>query len=478
MTAVYLHEIKGRIARTDPIHRRRDERTAEHRRRAAHLHGLGDRSRLLGRRRIGRARRAHAPDHDASDRGDPADGARQLARGRVRARRAAVAHSCRRVVLPTALAGIVTASLLAVARAIGETAPMLFTAFGSDSLNLNPFEGPQSDLPLFVFKLIFLAQPDPDRPCVDRCADPRPARAGALRQRAPRRAARHSNVSEEPDDQLCFPTPNPNGAASALRDVDAARPSSARRTSARGSASARCSSAARCTWTSRRVTALIGPSGCGKSTFIRILNRMHEVIPGAQIAGRVELDGVDIYGGELSATQVRTRIGMVFQKPNPFPAMSIGENVLAGLKLSRTRTSDRDALVEESLTRAGLWNEVKDRLNEGGMSLSGGQQQRLCIARALAVRPQVLLMDEPCSALDPISTRVVEETIAELAPEITIVIVTHNMQQAPRVSHQCAFFLVEEFGEPGRIVEVGETKKMFEAPDDPRTLDYVTGRFG
>ena len=228
----------------------------------------------------------------------------------------------------------------------------------------------------------------------------------------------------------------------------------------------------------RRVTALIGPSGCGKSTFIRILNRMHEVIPGAQIAGRVELDGTDIYGGELSATQVRTRIGMVFQKPNPFPAMSIGENVLAGLKLSRTRTSDRDALVEESLTRAGLWNEVKDRLGEGGMSLSGGQQQRLCIARALAVRPQVLLMDEPCSALDPISTRVVEETITELAPEITIVIVTHNMQQALRVSHQCAFFLVEEYGEPGRIVEVGETKRLFEAPEDPRTLDYVMGRFG
>jgi phosphate transport system ATP-binding protein len=228
----------------------------------------------------------------------------------------------------------------------------------------------------------------------------------------------------------------------------------------------------------RRVTALIGPSGCGKSTFIRILNRMHEVIPGAQIAGRVELDGVNIYGGELSATQVRTRIGMVFQKPNPFPAMSIADNVLAGLKLTRTTVSDKNALLEESLTRAGLWSEVKDRLHEAGMSLSGGQQQRLCIARSLAVRPQVLLMDEPCSALDPISTRVIEETIATLAPEITIVIVTHNMQQAARVSHKCAFFLVEEFGEPGRIIEVGETKKMFDSPDDSRTLDYVTGRFG
>jgi phosphate transport system ATP-binding protein len=228
----------------------------------------------------------------------------------------------------------------------------------------------------------------------------------------------------------------------------------------------------------RRVTALIGPSGCGKSTFLRILNRMHEVIPGAQVAGSISLDGVDIYGGEFSATQVRTRIGMVFQKPNPFPAMTIGENVLAGLKLTRTSTGDKASLIEECLTRAGMWDEVKDRLNEGGMSLSGGQQQRLCIARALAVRPQVLLMDEPCSALDPISTRVVEETIGELAPEITIVIVTHNMQQAARVSHQCAFFLVQEIREPGRIIEVGETKKIFENPDDPRTLDYVTGRFG
>jgi phosphate transport system ATP-binding protein len=228
----------------------------------------------------------------------------------------------------------------------------------------------------------------------------------------------------------------------------------------------------------RRVTALIGPSGCGKSTFIRILNRMHEVVPGAQLAGRVELEGVDIYGGSMSATEVRTRIGMVFQKPNPFPAMSIRENVLAGLKLARIKSSDRDELVETSLTRAGLWREVKDRLDEGGMSLSGGQQQRLCIARALAVRPQVLLMDEPCSALDPISTRVVEETIKELAPEVTIVIVTHNMQQAARVSHQCAFFLVEEFGEPGRIIETGDTKRIFEAPEDPRTSDYVSGRFG
>ncbi len=236
----------------------------------------------------------------------------------------------------------------------------------------------------------------------------------------------------------------------------------------------------RCSLTmeAKHVTALIGPSGCGKSTFLRILNRMHEVVPGAQIAGRVELDGVDIYGPQLNTTQVRMRIGMVFQKPNPFPAMTIGENVLAGLKLARIPASDKDALTEECLTRAGLWSEVKDRLREGGMTLSGGQQQRLCIARALAVRPQVLLMDEPCSALDPISTRVVEETVQTLAHEITIVIVTHNMQQALRVSDRCAFFLVEEFGEPGRIIETNDTTKMFDAPDDQRTLDYVMGRFG
>jgi len=226
------------------------------------------------------------------------------------------------------------------------------------------------------------------------------------------------------------------------------------------------------------VTSLIGPSGCGKSTFLRILNRMHEVIPGAQIGGKVELDGENIYGGSLSPTQVRARIGMVFQKPNPFPALSIGDNVLAGLKLSGTTTSDRTQLIEECLRRAGLWEEVKDRLGEGGMSLSGGQQQRLCIARALAVSPRVLLMDEPCSALDPISTRVVEETIHELAQDITIVIVTHNMQQAQRVSDRCAFFLIDSLGDPGHIVEQGPTEKMFSGPEDPRTLDYVTGRFG
>ncbi len=229
----------------------------------------------------------------------------------------------------------------------------------------------------------------------------------------------------------------------------------------------------------REVTALIGPSGCGKSTFLRILNRMHELIGSAALSGRVLLDGADIYDRGRRITHARREIGMVFQKPNPFPAMSLYENVLAGLRLGGVRAGrdEKDALVEECLTRAGLWNEVKDRLRQPGGALSGGQQQRLCIARALAVRPRVLLMDEPCSALDPTSTRRVEETIAELRSEVTIVIVTHNMQQAARVSDSCAFFLAEQ-GAPGAIVEHGPTETVFGDPADPRTADYVNGRFG
>jgi phosphate transport system ATP-binding protein len=225
------------------------------------------------------------------------------------------------------------------------------------------------------------------------------------------------------------------------------------------------------------VTALIGPSGCGKSTFLRLLNRMHELVPSAAMDGEVLLDDVDIYGSQMRAQQVRTRIGMVFQKPNPFPAMSVRDNVLAGLKLARIRCDDKEALVEQSLRRASLWKEVRDRLDQPGGALSGGQQQRLCIARSLAVAPNVLLMDEPCSALDPTSTRRIEETIAELRDIVTVVIVTHNMQQAHRVSDRCAFFLAEE-NEPGYVVEKGPTTKLFESPDDPRTLDYVEGRFG
>jgi phosphate transport system ATP-binding protein len=227
------------------------------------------------------------------------------------------------------------------------------------------------------------------------------------------------------------------------------------------------------------VTALIGPSGCGKSTFLRILNRMHQLVPGAAMAGQVLLDGTDIYDSSQRLTEARRHIGMVFQKPNPFPAMSIYDNVVAGLKLIGVKASRsaKDDLVQECLTKAGLWREVYDRLRQPGGALSGGQQQRLCIARSLAIRPRVLLMDEPCSALDPTSTRVIEETIAELVREVTIVIVTHNMQQAQRVSDQCAFFLAEQ-NSPGYIVEHGDTDAMFTSPQDPRTADYVNGRFG
>jgi phosphate transport system ATP-binding protein len=227
------------------------------------------------------------------------------------------------------------------------------------------------------------------------------------------------------------------------------------------------------------VTSLIGPSGCGKSTFLRILNRMHELIPSASMGGEVYLDGIDIYGADRKLTDARRQIGMVFQKPNPFPAMSVYDNVVAGLKLTGQRVDrdTRDGIVEECLTKGGLWIEVRDRLRQPGGALSGGQQQRLCIARALAIRPRVLLMDEPCSALDPTSTRRIEETISDLVDEVTIVIVTHNMQQAARVSDNCAFFLAEQ-GRPGAIVEHGPTDAMFQSPQDPRTADYVHGRFG
>ena len=224
------------------------------------------------------------------------------------------------------------------------------------------------------------------------------------------------------------------------------------------------------------VTALIGPSGCGKSTFIRILNRMHEFIPTAALAGDVLLGGKDIYGSGIDVTKIRLKIGMVFQKPNPFPSMTIKENVLSGLKLAQLKIDNQDELLESCLKRAGLWEEVKDRLEEYGGALSGGQQQRLCIARSLAVNPKVLLMDEPCSALDPGSTLRIEETIRELSESISIVIVTHNMQQAARVSDYTAFFLSE--GGPGRLVEMGSTSEIFSNPKDQRTLDYVTGRFG
>jgi len=226
----------------------------------------------------------------------------------------------------------------------------------------------------------------------------------------------------------------------------------------------------------RSVTGLIGPSGCGKSTYLRLLNRMHEFIPGAAMAGEVRLHGNDIYAQGVDAASVRLKVGMVFQKPNPFPAMTIAENVLSGLKLAHIKIDNPDDILERCLTQAGLWKEVKDRLGNAGGSLSGGQQQRLCIARSLAVEPEVLLMDEPCSALDPGSTLRIEETIKDLAQRITIVIVTHNMQQASRVSDYCAFFLTD--GGPGYLVEADVTRKMFTSPTDERTADYVQGKFG
>ena len=224
------------------------------------------------------------------------------------------------------------------------------------------------------------------------------------------------------------------------------------------------------------VTALIGPSGCGKSTFIRTLNRMHEFIPTAALAGEVFLDQKDIYANGVDVTKIRLKIGMVFQKPNPFPSMTIKENVLSGIRLAQLKVDNQDELLESCLRRAGLWDEVKDRLNEYGGALSGGQQQRLCIARSLAVNPQVLLMDETCSALDPGSTLRIEETIRELSESISIVIVTHNMQQAARVSDYTGFFLSD--GGPGRLIELGTTTEIFSNPKEKRTEDYVTGRFG
>ena len=230
----------------------------------------------------------------------------------------------------------------------------------------------------------------------------------------------------------------------------------------------------------RSVTAFIGPSGCGKSTVLRTLNRMHEVIAGARVEGKVLLDGDDIYGRAVDPVDVRRTIGMVFQRPNPFPTMSIYENVVAGLKLQagRMKRSDLDGVVEKSLRGANLWDEVKDRLTKPGAGLSGGQQQRLCIARAIAVEPQVLLMDEPCSALDPISTLAIEDLIQELKERFTIVIVTHNMQQAARVSDRTAFFNLSAVGKPGQLVEMDDTERIFSNPTDKRTEDYISGRFG
>jgi phosphate transport system ATP-binding protein len=230
---------------------------------------------------------------------------------------------------------------------------------------------------------------------------------------------------------------------------------------------------------SRSVTAFIGPSGCGKSTFLRTLNRMHEVIPGGRVEGTIELNGRDLYGQGTDPVAVRRTVGMVFQRPNPFPTMSIFDNVAAGLRLNGEKDRKRlSEAVEKSLLGANLWNEVKDRLDKPGAGLSGGQQQRLCIARAIAVEPQVLLMDEPCSALDPISTLAIEDLIEEIKKNYTIVIVTHNMQQAARVSDRTAFFNLSATGKPGRLIEIGDTTQIFSNPREKATEDYISGRFG
>jgi phosphate transport system ATP-binding protein len=229
----------------------------------------------------------------------------------------------------------------------------------------------------------------------------------------------------------------------------------------------------------KTITALIGPSGCGKSTFLRSINRMHEVLPNARIEGRLTIDEQNIYDQDVDVTAVRRLIGMVFQRPNPFPTMSIYENAVAGLKLNGVKKKSLlDAAAEESLRSANLWEEVKDRLDRPGAGLSGGQQQRLCIARTIAVEPQVVLMDEPCSALDPISTLAIEDLMFKLKDRFTIIIVTHNMQQAARVSDKTGFFSIDKTGEPGRLIEYDDTQKIFSNPSEKKTEDYITGRFG
>ena len=230
----------------------------------------------------------------------------------------------------------------------------------------------------------------------------------------------------------------------------------------------------------RSVTAFIGPSGCGKSTFLRTLNRMHEVIPGGRVEGSVLMDGQNLYGRNVDPVDVRRQVGMVFQRPNPFPTMSIKENVLAGVRLNSKRLSSSaaDELTERALRGANLWNEVKDRLDKPGSGLSGGQQQRLCIARAIAIQPEVILMDEPCSALDPISTLAIEDLINDLKSDYTVVIVTHNMQQAARVSDRTGFFNLRATGQPGQLVEFDSTQTIFNNPSQKATEDYISGRFG
>ena len=373
-----------------------------------------------------------------------------------------------KIVLPTSIAGITTGVMLSISRVIGETAPLLITAGFTNSMNYDLFDGRMQTLPVFTYTRVR----EPGHPAgglpgsrLGRCPDPDPDRHGP----EPRRAHRGEGVL--PQDRPLTSSTRKNETLSKSIEVNDLHVYYGSFLAVEGVS---------LSIEPRSVTAFIGPSGCGKSTFLRTLNRMHEVIPGARVEGEVLLDGDNLYGPGVDPVLVRRQVGMVFQRPNPFPTMSIKENVLAGVKLNNSRISrsDADALVEKSLQGANLWNEVKDRLDKPGSGLSGGQQQRLCIARAIAVSPQVLLMDEPCSALDPISTYAIEELIEELKQDYTIVIVTHNMQQASRVSDRTAFFNIAGTGKPGKLIEYNDTKSIFTSPTVQATEDYVSGRFG
>jgi phosphate transport system ATP-binding protein len=380
-----------------------------------------------------------------------------------------------KIVLPTAISGILTGIVLGVARVAGETAPALILVQYSATKNWNLFSGNQANLPLFIFNQY-------------------PASGNKSSKVNPFTGVKQvtNNYADGRMWSAALTLCSSRFSTSSLGSLRAGARSP---TNQIGEPMAKridvsdvniyyskflAVSDVNLTIQPRSVTAFIGPSGCGKSTVLRTLNRMHEVIAGARVEGTVKLDGEDIYGAGIDPVNVRRTIGMVFQRPNPFPTMSIYDNVVAGLKLGSKKLSknDLDGVVETSLRSANLWDEVRNRLNKPGSGLSGGQQQRLCIARAIAVKPQVLLMDEPCSALDPISTLAIEDLIQELKTDYTIVIVTHNMQQAARVSERTAFFNLAGIGKPGQMVEIDDTDKIFSNPRDKRTEDYISGRFG
>ena len=390
-----------------------------------------------------------------------------------------------RVVIPTAIAGILTGVTLAIARVIGETAPLLIVAGLAQDTNYNPFTGRMTSLPVMAY-YGYQTPGLPPEAGYDRgwaaaltlviivatlFFIARVISAVLKPKGLPMTDSTTTSTSvSEATDTTSAPTESATGQTNRIvtTDLDIYY------------GDFLAVKGVTVEIEPRSITALIGPSGCGKSTFLRSLNRMHEVIPGAWVDGKVELDGVNLYGPGVDPVAVRRRVGMVFQKPNPFPTMSIYENVLAGMRLNSRRLSrsDADAIVEKSLRGANLWEEVKDRLDKPGSGLSGGQQQRLCIARTIAVEPEVVLMDEPCSALDPISTFAIEALMNELKEEFTIVIVTHNMQQAARVSDKTGFFNIEGTGKPGQLVEYDNTDKIFSNPAEQATSDYVTGRFG